>query len=530
MRSNRKNTTSYNSKKTVGTIASKQLGIIISAAIFLCLAVTIILTGCNGCNETSVGATPDTVPSAEQGIDEDNYTFSEGIFIGSSALGGKTYTQARQLAAKEADSLINDFTLTVTYEEEKFKYKKDDFTYLNNIEELLLEAAQYNDSLTTTNTPDSEKVFDITVSVEEDSVDAIVDALALTIDKEPENATIGEAKNNEISYVKDCAGLKLDKEDLKEKIIEKVTTLSTGKKSKATIEAKVDTIQPSLTYDDINGKIELISSFTTYSTNTDDGNHNMATALAACNGSVIAPGETWSFNACTGNSNLTSLGYKYATVIVGGELVPGVGGGLCQASTTIYNAAIRTNMQIVERYCHYYQSTYASAGLDATIDYPYLDLKLKNITDYPIYFQCYMSGRTLYCNIYGYQDPSFDEVQIDSYTYDANREQNYYRAAASRTFLKDGKVVYTEDLPSSTYHYVAPGEKVTESTAETQEPTVKPTTKPTKPTKPVETKAPETEAPTTPAVDPVEPTTPVTDPTEPVDSNENEIPTNKVEY
>ncbi len=532
MKNNRKNTTSYGVEKNFGTLTSKRFAILISAVVLLTLVFTFILTGCNGCAEDPSGATPDTAPSIELNIDEENYTFSKGVFIGSTSLEGKTFAQAREIASGVAESLIKDFTLTVSVDKDKYDYKNSDFTYSNNIEQLLMEAVSFNDTLPTDST--EEKAFDVTVSVDETSVEEIVAELSKKIDKEPVNASIGDAKNNEVSYVKDCVGQKLDRNDLEKKIIKSVNKLLTGSKTKDTVKAKVESIQPSLTYDDISGKIQLLSSFTTYSTNTEDGNHNMATALAACNGSVIAPGEIWSFNECTGNSNLTSLGYRYATVIVGGELVPGVGGGLCQASTTIYNAAIRTNMEVVERYCHYYQSAYASAGLDATIDYPNLDLKLKNTTEYPMYFQCYMSGVTLYCNIYGYQDPSFDEVQIDSYIYDANRKENYYRAAASRTFLKDGEVIYTENLPSSTYHYVAPGEEVTESTAETQETTApqKPTkpTKPTKPSKPVETTVPDTQTPTTPVVDPVEPTVPITDPTEPANPNPIEPPTNKVEY
>lgn len=526
METNRKRTTAkHRYRKEDSSVTKKQLGVIISVAALLILAVVVLLSGCSGCSTNPGGATPDTAPTLESTIDESTYTFSDGITIGTQSVGGKTYKEARELAQKEVDTLIKDFILTITVEDNKYEYKKDSFTYTNNIEALLVEAARYNDSLKD-KTSDKEKVFKLEFSADETSVDNVIEAMAKENDKEPQDATIGDAKNNEVSFVKECTGAKLDRKDLKGKMLKELADLTAGKKDKITIKAKVDTIQPKLTYDDLDGKIELLSSFTTYSTNTEDGNHNMALALASCNGSVIAPGETWSFNACTGNSNLTSLGYRYATVIIGGELVPGVGGGLCQSSTTIYNAAIRTNMEIVERYCHYYQSTYASAGLDATIDYPYLDLKLKNPTDYPMYFQCYMSGRTLYCNIYGYQDPSFDEVEIDSEIYEANKKENYYKASATRTFLKDGKVVYTEQLPYSTYHYVAPNEETTESTAETE--ATKPI-KPTKPSKPVETTVPEV-VPTQPVIGPTEATTPVVDPTEPQLPEETQSPTDRVEY
>lgn len=514
-------------RKNENGVTKKQFTIILSVVAVVCLCVILLATSLTACSkEPADVSTPDSVVNT---IDETTYKFAQGIYADSVHLGDLTYKEAREKINAHCESLVKDFEVIVTASNKEFKYTHADFSFTNNTEEVLLDAKNYNDTLLAKNETKSktDKTFKCTVSVSEESVNAKVSEIAKEVDREAKNATIGSAENNDISFVKDSTGLKVDQTALAKNMVKEINKLLTGNNNYVTIEAKVEEIQPSLTYNDLNGKIELLSSFTTYSTNTADGNHNMALALAACNGSVIEPGETWSFNACTGNSNLTSLGYRPATVIIGGKLVPGIGGGLCQSSTTIYNAAIRTNMEIVERYCHYYQSTYADAGLDATIDYPYLDLKLKNPTDYPMYFQCYMSGRTLYCNIYGYQDPSFDEVKVSSSIYEANRKENYYKAEAERVFLKNGKEVWREQLPYSTYHYVAPDESAT-TTAPTEKPT-KPPVKPTKPAKPATT-APPTEKPTDPVVttppvttmpaDPVEPSAPVVAPpveTTPID-------------
>ena len=507
-------------RKSENGVSKKQFTLILCAAAAVCLCVVLLATSLSGCSRKP-GSTDVTDPTAT--IDEVTYTFGEGIYAGELHLGNMTYKEAKEELAKEFEKITKEFELTVKASDKEFKFGKADFTYTNNMDEVLKKAVELNSTVKTSTSADKAKnTITLTVAVSEDSVNAKIAEIAKDVNKEAKNATIGNAENNDVSFVKDSTGLKVDEKDLCDKMVKEINNLLTGKTAKASVEAKVDEIQPSLTYDDLNGKITLLSSFTTYSTNTADGNHNMALALAACNGSVIEPGETWSFNACTGNSNLTSLGYRYATVLIGGERVPGVGGGLCQSSTTIYNAAIRTNMEIVERYCHYYQSSYADAGLDATIDYAYLDLKLKNPTDYPMYFQCYMSGRTLYCNIYGYQDPSFDDVKVTSSVYEANRKENYYKASAERVFMKNGKEVYREQLPYSTYHYVSPSEH----TKPTESPT-KPAAKPTKPTptKPAATQAPAKPQETTPPAttlpkDPVEPpTTPVIAPVEtrPVD-------------
>ena len=516
-------TTKTNFEKiTRSSFKSKLHGIISSVMLMLC--VVSLLASFSACNQKKEPTPSQDQPTTAATIDEATYTFADGIYIGSASVGNKTYAEAREIANAEAENAIKDFTLNVKADDKTYTYAKTDFTFANNVEALLLEAADYNNGISDTDTTEN-KIFDISIQVEEASVTAKIEEIAKEVDLEPVNSTIKEGRGDKVSVTKSKVGYELDRDALTSSMVDAISTLSKGEKSKLTVTAKINEIQPSLTYDDLNGKITLLSSFETYSTNTADGNHNMALALDSCNGSVIGPGEVWSFNDCTGNSNLTSLGYRPATVIIGGELVPGIGGGLCQSSTTIYNAAIRTNMEIVERYCHYFQSTYVDAGLDATIDWPNLDLKLKNPTEYPMYMQCYMSGTTLYCNIYGYQDPSFDEVQIDSYIYDANRAENYYKAAATRTFLKNGKVVLEENLPGSTYHYVSPSDENTEPT-ETTAPTkpAKPN-KPNKPNKPTTTKPAETTAPVTDAPEttvkpttPATPTAPVTpaDPTEPV--------------
>ncbi len=500
-------------RKSESGVSKKQFALILTLAAVVCVAVVLLTTGLTACTkEPEKTATPDSVAT----IDESTYVFSEGIYAGKVHLGGLTYKQARAEILAQCDEIVKDFDVTVTAADKEFKYTKADFTYTYNTEEVLLEAAKHNDKITDGSVKkDTEKTFKLTAFVSEDSVNEKVAEIAKEVDKEAKSATIGSAENNDISFIKDSTGLKLDQTALSKEMVKEINKLITGNKNAVTIKAKVEELQPALTYDDLNGKIQLLSSFTTYSTSSENSTHNMAVAFAACNGSVIEPGETWSFNACTGDSNLTSLGYVSSTVIIGGEYAQGVGGGLCQSSTTIYNAAIRTNLEIIERYCHYFESSYAAPGLDATIDYPNLDLKLKNPTDYPMYIQCYMSGRTLYCNIYGYQDPSFDEVQVNSSVYESNRKQNYYKASAERIFLKDGKEVWREQLPYSTYHYVSPKDETTAP------PETKPTKPVVKPTKPAATQAP-TVKPTTPAettppvttlpADPVEPTVPATAP------------------
>ena len=513
---NRKSAEGRNEKRMFAAKISSAI------ALYLCVILIIGFAGCSAKDKNNENTTETTLSETEINIDENTYTFSDKVTIGTLSASGKTYNEIKKAAEKELKGQIKDFEITVTAGKEKHILKRDDFTFDNNIDDILKQAVRYNDSSNS-----ESKTFKFTFEVNEKSVGKKVAELAKKIDSDPVDATISSASNKKVTISKAQNGKKLDQDKLTKELVTLINPLSKGEKAETTVKASITTTKPKVTAGDLDGKITLLSSFTTVSTNTADGNHNMALALDACDGSVILPGETWSFNDCTGNSNLTSLGYRPATVIVGGKLVQGIGGGLCQSSTTIYNAAIRTNMVIVERYCHYFQSTYVDAGLDATIDWPSLDLKLKNPTEYPMYMQCYMSGTTLYCNIYGYQDPSFDKVEVSSYIYDANYEANYYKAAATRTFYKNGKVVLEEQLPYSKYHYKSPSDETTApSTAAPTKPVptkpvstapvTNPTTPVTKPTTPVTT-PPTTQAPQTQAPNTQTPSAPIPSSTQPVE-------------
>lgn len=118
----------------------------------------------------------------------------------------------------------------------------------------------------------------------------------------------------------------------------------------------------------------------------DDPNRvqNIRLAAAILDGTILQPGETFSFNKHVG-PRIEIYGYKEAPVIIGGELVPDVGGGVCQVSTTLYVAALLADLRIDERSPHSIPPLYVPLGMDAAVAYPYLDLRFTNTTESPIY-------------------------------------------------------------------------------------------------------------------------------------------------
>lgn len=145
----------------------------------------------------------------------------------------------------------------------------------------------------------------------------------------------------------------------------------------------------------------LLSSFTTsYTSSTSNRADNVATAAEAIDGTVVLPGEVFSYNKTVG-PRTEDNGFKTAPEIVKGQLKPGIGGGVCQVSTTVYNAVLLANLQIVQRSHHSLPVHYVPPGRDATVSYPALDFKFRNNTNTPIVIETHTGGRKLTVRILG---------------------------------------------------------------------------------------------------------------------------------
>ncbi|MFD2371673.1 VanW family protein [Brevibacillus sp. GCM10020057] len=117
---------------------------------------------------------------------------------------------------------------------------------------------------------------------------------------------------------------------------------------------------------------------------TDERIHNIKKAMKKMNGTKLAPHAVFSYNETIGNSNIAEDGWEKAGVIAGGQLTEGYGGGICQVSSTLYNAAEEAGMTVLERHAHSKTVGYVPAGMDATVAYGYLDFRFANPYDFPV--------------------------------------------------------------------------------------------------------------------------------------------------
>lgn len=159
--------------------------------------------------------------------------------------------------------------------------------------------------------------------------------------------------------------------------------------------------KPKVTGDDLKTITTVLGSYqTTFNSSATNRTHNIAIASDKINGTLIESGKLFSFNTVVGERT-AEAGYDDAPVFVNGKLEPGIGGGICQVSSTLFNAALLSGMTIEERTPHFEPVGYIPAGRDATVAYGYLDFAFKNPYKAPIYVVSNMEGDTLTVYILG---------------------------------------------------------------------------------------------------------------------------------
>ncbi len=376
------------------------------------------------------------------------FKFPDGTTVSGISISGKTYDEAKKLLEKNEESFVKPLSISVDVSGIISNVTEKDFKYTYDIESVLNEIKTKATDPSAETASTSGSAYTVTATVIPESVEEAAKKVAKKNYKGAENAYVSKfhpfAKKR-FEYTEETQGQKVNETDLTNQF---KGVFASGA-SEYRIIADVEKTDAKITVDDLKKNIVLLSTYETVSTNTANGTENMRVSLKACNGSVIEPGATWSFNKCTGNSNLESLGYKPAGVISNGKSDIGIGGGICQSSSTIYNAAVRANMKVEERYCHKWASSYVPTGLDATIDYGNLDLKLSNPTDYQMFLECKVVDGTLYVSFWGWKSDSYDLIMTRNKLTD--RGGSSYTVKAWRVYYKDGKEVDSESLGSSTY-------------------------------------------------------------------------------
>lgn len=169
---------------------------------------------------------------------------------------------------------------------------------------------------------------------------------------------------------------------------------------------KLNITKPKIKLDQIGSEAfpDRLSHYTSrYDAGNRDRTTNLVLACGKLDGKVIMPGEVFSYNKTLGPRTVAA-GYKNAKIYAGGEVVDGLGGGICQISSTLYNAVLMANMEIVERRNHQFVATYVPIGRDATVVYGSQDFKFKNTRKYPIRIKASVQSGVASIAIYGIKE------------------------------------------------------------------------------------------------------------------------------
>ena len=235
---------------------------------------------------------------------------------------------------------------------------------------------------------------------------------------------------------------------------------------------KLDYYTPEVTTDDL-GMEAFPDLLATYSTRYDASNTNRTTNLRLAsnkiNGTVIMPGEVFSYNKVVGKRTIAA-GYKNAAIFSEGQVVDGLGGGICQVSSTLYNAALYADMTMTSRTNHMFVPSYVKAGRDATVVWGSIDFKFKNERDYPIKIESSVSGGVCTVSFYGLRRQTEYDIEIETdfirtikyttkYDYDSNKKAgtvlqggaNGSVVDAYRVYYLNGQFVKREKLSRDTY-------------------------------------------------------------------------------
>ncbi|WP_312712497.1 VanW family protein [Proteiniclasticum ruminis] len=399
-----------------------------------------------------------------------------GVSVMGEDLSGMTLPEVKNLLETKILEAVKTNALTVVVKDREFTLNLGDLDPVLDAQSLAENIVSIGKNL-----DEAEKLqriytktleeVEVQYTYSEEKLIAYVKSIASEINVNAKNATIKKSGDG-FTVTEHQTGMVLEEEKLIASLKEVLSKLEPGAK----LEASLVIDEPKVTSDALKMIDGRLSTFTTnYSTSAAGRKHNVGFAASLINGTVLMPGETFSYNAEIGPVTLRA-GFKNAGVIIGDKIEDGVGGGLCQVSSTLYQAALHSNMGIEQRRNHSMAVAYLKPGMDAVVYGPYLDLKFKNNYPNPVYIQAYGDNNNLSVSIYGHQadlggysykvfsettsvlQPTIKKVEDNTlFVGEEVVEKKPVTGYTSKTYrqtIKDGKVVKTEVISQDSYKKV----------------------------------------------------------------------------
>ncbi|MGB7604605.1 MAG: VanW family protein [Lutisporaceae bacterium] len=328
---------------------------------------------------------------------------------------GLTRYEAENRLKNIYEEKISEAFILLKFENKEWKIGYKDLAYSYNIEEAVDKAYSVGHTgdvfkrlVETVNARLKPHSFEVESKYNTEPIYKLIDQIAVEIDQDVIDATI-RYKGKGFEITDETIGRILDKEGTLTSVTNQLHNVEIG-----LLELPVEIVEPVVKRADLAHVQDKLGEFSTKFNAADfDRTTNIKVATSSASHVLIRPGEVYSVNETIG-PRLAKFGYKDAKVIINNELVPGIGGGVCQVSSTLYNAVLLSNLKIIERKNHTLTLSYVELGRDATISGDYIDFKFLNNTDYPIYIYGEVQGSWVKFTVFGKNENPGRTVKINS--------------------------------------------------------------------------------------------------------------------
>lgn len=357
-------------------------------------------------------------------LDRGQDIFYENIYMNDIPLQGMTLDQADQMVNAQVDSLLSKFKITLrTVDGRTWDITKDDLQMKYNVEDQLDQMWSIGHIGNASTRYEQIKALQenevrrySTMTYDLSKVNQILSQIKDEVDQPAINATRvdDETKWPPYSYTDDAPGQTLDITGLNERIVSMVDRLESG-----VVELTPVKVEAKVTREALEGSIVKLSTYETAigATSHEGRFKNIEIGTKKFNHLIVHAGETVSFNKVTGKRSEQN-GFVEAPEIAYGEYVLGIGGGICQVSSTLYNAVVNAGLEIVRRTQHSLASNYVPMGQDATVSDDRLDFIFRNSTNADIFIETdyYKKKNYWYTSftIYGRPDPNGYSYKLES--------------------------------------------------------------------------------------------------------------------
>lgn len=373
-----------------------------------------------------------------------------GIHAEGKNIGGLDRNSAQKVFTNLAAQKIHP--LKFRYEGQTFEVTPEDINLTALVDKATQEALSYGRGGTTIgNFNEQMKCMlngrNVHLAAEYDStlLNDKLNAIAAQINCDPVNAVVELNDDGSIEKIPGVIGKKLNTEQIAEDLKAPLTSLNLPS---GTIDLVPEDVQPFVTTEDISAIDAVIGTYSTYYYPGDRG-YNIWLAANSISHKLIKSSWTFSFNDTVGERTWDA-GYRVAGVIVNGRPSEDYGGGVCQVSSTLYNAVLLAGLTPVERTPHFFQSTYIAPGRDATVADGYLDLKFRNDLPHNVYLIADAYGSTLSVYVLGTKaDLGGADIAIE-------REGSDMSPSIYRVWYNGNDVIKSEFLHTDVYETPKP--------------------------------------------------------------------------